>query len=122
MTMKPEFVRGTTPDLIAAAQRLRQNLTPAEQRLWQALKHRQFNGLKFRCQHPVGSFIVDFYCAQCRLVVEVDGEIHDQRMEYDTARTAKLNQFGYRVVRFSNQAVMTNLDEVLCQILAASEG
>ena len=119
--MKPEHVRGATPNIIAAAQRLRQNLTPAEQRLWQALKNRQLSGLKFRCQHPVGSFIVDFYCAQCRLVVELDGEIHEQRVEYDAARTAKLNQFGYRVVRFSNQAVMTHLDEVLCRILAASD-
>lgn len=68
-------IRGTTPDIVAA-RRLRQNLTPAEKSLWQALKNRQLNGLKFRCQHPVGLFIVDFYCPQCRLVIELDGD-HD---------------------------------------------
>jgi very-short-patch-repair endonuclease len=119
--MKPGRIRDTSPDLVAAAQRLRQNLTPAEQRLWQAIRNRQLNGLRFRCQHPVGSFIVDFYCPQHRLVIEVDGEIHDERGEYDTARTTKFDQFGYRVLRFSNQAVLTNLDEVLQQILAASQ-
>ena len=118
--MKPDRIRGTMPDIVAAARRLRQNLTPAEQTLWQAIKNRQLNGLRFRCQHPVGLFIVDFYCPQCRLAVEVDGDIHDQQVEHDTARTKQLDRFGYRVVRFSNQDVMTNLDEVLRQILTAS--
>jgi very-short-patch-repair endonuclease len=115
--MPPKRIRGTTPNIVAAARHLRQNLTPAERTLWQALKNCQLNGFKFRCQHPVGPFIVDFYCPQCRLVVELDGEIHDQQVDYDTARTKQLNRFGYRVVRFHNQAVMTNLDGVLQQIL-----
>jgi very-short-patch-repair endonuclease len=118
--MKPDRIRGINPEIVAAARRLRQNLTPAEQKLWQALKNRQLNGLRFRCQHPVGSFIVDFYCPQCRLVIELDGEIHDQQVDYDTARTDQLKQFGYQVVRFRNQEVITNLDTVLCQILNAS--
>jgi very-short-patch-repair endonuclease len=117
--MKPERIRGTTPEIVAAARQLRQNLTPAEQALWEALKNRQLDGLKFRCQHSMGPFIVDFYCPQCRLVIEVDGEIHEQQIEYDTARTMQMNQFGYRVIRFSNQDVLTNLDNVLRQILAA---
>jgi very-short-patch-repair endonuclease len=119
--MKPGRIRGTTPDLVTAARQLRQNLTPAEQTLWQALKNRQLNGLRFRCQHPLGSFIVDFYCPQCRLIVEVDGSIHSQQVEYDLARTKHLNQFGYQVVRFSNQDVMTNLNSVLQQIVTASQ-
>jgi very-short-patch-repair endonuclease len=119
--MKPGRIRGTTPDLVIAARQLRQNLTPAEQTLWQALKNRQLNGLRFRCQHPLGSFIVDFYCPQCRLIVEVDGSIHSQQVEYDLARTKHLNQFGYQVVRFSNQDVMTNLNSVLQQIVTASQ-
>jgi very-short-patch-repair endonuclease len=119
--MKPDRIRRTTPDIVAAARRLRQNPTLAEQRLWQALKNRQLDGLRFRRQHPVGSFIVDFYCPQHRLVVEVDGDIHSQQVEYDTIRTTQLNQFGYRVVRFSNHEVMTNLATVLRQILAASQ-
>ncbi|MBW4657338.1 MAG: endonuclease domain-containing protein [Drouetiella hepatica Uher 2000/2452] len=118
--MKSKRIRGTAPQIVAAAQQLRQNLTPAEQILWQALKNRQLNGLRFRCQHPVGSFIVDFYCPQCRLVIELDGEIHQQQLEYDIDRTQQLSHFGYRVIRFTNQEVITDLDRVLKQILKAS--
>ena len=117
--MKSKRIRGTTPALVAAARRLRLNLTPAEQRLWQAIRKRQLNGLKFRCQHPIESFIVDFYCPQHKLIIELDGSIHDQQIEYDAARTEQLNQLGYRVVRFRNQAVMTQLDDVLRQIFEA---
>jgi very-short-patch-repair endonuclease len=115
--MPPDRIRGTAPDIIAAARRLRLNLTPAEQKLWQALSKRQLNRLKFRCQHPVGPFIVDFYCPEHRLVIELDGSIHDQQIEQDTARTAQLNQHGYRVIRFRNETVLTNLKHVLHQIL-----
>jgi very-short-patch-repair endonuclease len=115
--MPPDRIRGTAPDIIAADRRLRLNLTPAEQKLWQALSKRQLNGLKFRCQHPVGSFIVDFYCPEHRLVIELDGSIHDQQIEQDTARTAQLNQHGYRVIRFRNETVLANLKHVLHQIL-----
>jgi very-short-patch-repair endonuclease len=84
------------------------------------LKNSQLNGFRFRCQHPIGSFIVDFYCPQNRLVIEVDGEIHDRQADYDAARTEQLNRFGYRVIRFRNQEIMTNLDSILQQILDAS--
>ena len=114
-------IRGTTPAVVAAARRLRLNLTTAEQKLWKALQKRQLNGLKFRCQHAIGSFIVDFYCPQCRLVIELDGDIHDQQVEYDEARTEQLNQLGYRVIRFRNSDVMHHLDNVLQQIQYASE-
>jgi very-short-patch-repair endonuclease len=117
--MQPDRIRGTAPDIIAAARRLRLNLTPAEQKLWQALSKRQLNGMKFRCQHPVGPFIVDFYCPEHRLVIELDGSIHDQQVEQDIARTAQLNQFGYRVIRFRNETVITNLEQVLQKIAAA---
>jgi very-short-patch-repair endonuclease len=118
--MPPDRIRGTVPDIIAAARRLRQNLTPAEKTLWQALSKRQLNGMRFRCQHPVGPFIVDFYCPEHRLVIELDGSIHDHQTEQDTARTAQLNQFGYRVIRFRNETVLTNLEHVLHQILEAT--
>ena len=113
-------MRGTTPEIIAAARRLRQNLTAAEEVLWQALRKRQLDGLKFRCQHPIESFIVDFYCPQCRLVIEVDGEVHDHQLDYDMARTEQLNQLGYQVIRFCNQDVLNHLDDVLRQIRIAS--
>jgi very-short-patch-repair endonuclease len=114
-------IRGTTPNIIAAARRLRRQLTPAEKMLWEALKERQCNGLKFRCQHPVESFIVDFYCPQYRLVIEVDGGVHDQQVEYDAARTERLSQLGYRIIRFRNQEVISNLSQVLQQITDAIE-
>jgi very-short-patch-repair endonuclease len=117
--MSPRRIRGTTPEIISAARRLRQNLTPAEKILWQALKNRQLQGLRFRSQHPIESFIVDFYCPQHRLIVELDGDIYNQQVEYDAARTEKLNQLGYRVIRFRNQEVLSHLPLVLLQIVEA---
>ena len=113
--------RGTTPELEQAARFLRGQLTPAETKLWDALRRRQLAGLKFRCQHPVGQFILDFYCPAKKLAVEVDGAIHDQQSEYDAARTAHLEQFGYRVIRFSNAEVMNDLQSVLDRIRHAAE-
>ncbi len=113
-------IRGTTPEIELAAKKLRKNLTPAEQILWQALRGRQLHGLKFRCQHPVGKFIVDFYCPQCKLVIELDGEVHDQQTEYDSARTAQLQAYGYHVLRFRNEEVFANLSSVLEQILCTA--
>ncbi|WP_071590839.1 endonuclease domain-containing protein [Synechococcus sp. PCC 7336] len=117
MPRKGDRIRGNSPEIIQAARELRQRLTPAEVRLWNALKNRQINGLRFRCQHPVQGFIVDFYCPACRLVIEVDGSVHDSRGEYDTARTEKLETFGYRVLRFGNEEVMENLDKVVERIV-----
>jgi len=119
--MDSHRIRGTTPNIIAAARQLRLHLTPAEKMLWEALRKRQINGLKFRCQHPVESFIVDFYCPQHRLVIEVDGGVHDQQVEYDATRTERLNHLGYRVMRFRNKEVISNLSQVLLQIADAIE-
>ena len=120
--MDSQRIRGTTPDIVSAARKLRQNLTPSEKQLWQALRNRQLNGWKFRVQHPVESFIVDFYCPQHRLVIELDGAIHDQQAEYDAARTEKLHHLGYRVIRFNNQDVMSDLRGVLQKIVNEIEG
>ncbi|MBW4462669.1 MAG: endonuclease domain-containing protein [Nodosilinea sp. WJT8-NPBG4] len=116
-------IRGTTRSIEQAARELRQNLTPAETRLWKALRGRQLNGLRFRCQHPVGRFIVDFYCPSCELVIEVDGDIHNQQeaKTYDRARTEHLQNFGYRVLRFSNAEVVDNLAVVLNRIAQVAE-
>ena len=115
MNYKPR-IRNTTPEIEQAARKLRKNLTPAEARLWLTLRNRQFEGLRFRCQHPVGNFILDFYCPACKLVVEVDGEIHDRQGDYDDARTSKLAGYGYKVLRFSNEQVLNDLPEVLAKI------
>jgi very-short-patch-repair endonuclease len=92
-------------------------MTPAEAQLWRALRRRQMAGLKFRCQHPVGRFIVDFYCPACKLVIEVDGDIHTQQKTYDQARTEQLQAFGYQVLRFTNEEVLNDLPSVLIRIL-----
>lgn len=109
-------IRGTTPEIDVAAQRHRRNMTAAEQKLWVALKNRQLNGLRFRSQHPLGRFIADFYCAQVRLVIEVDGPVHNKQADYDAARTQHFDTYGYQVVRFTNQEVLDNLPVVLAKI------
>ena len=114
-------IRGTTQEIEQAARRLRQNLTPAEAQLWNALRRRQLAGLKFRCQHPVGRFIVDFYCPACKLVIEVDGDIHTQQKAYDESRTEQLQSFGYRVLRFTNKEVLSDLPTVLARIVQVAE-
>ncbi len=109
-------IRGTTQEIEQAARKLRKNLTPAETRLWEALRNKQLEGLRFRCQHPVGNFILDFYCPSCKLVVEVDGQIHAHQTDYDDARTAKLTEYGYKILRFRNEQVMNDLPKVLAEI------
>ena len=102
------------------ARELRQQMTPAEAALWERLRRKQLGGLKFRRQHPIGRFIVDFYCPSARLIVEVDGKIHDYQKRQDAARDAFLTQRGYRVLRFRNEAVLQNIEMVLDEIKAKS--
>ena len=113
-------IRGTTPASEAAARHMRQNPTPAEEALWQALKGRQLHGLKFRRQHPVGLSVLDFYCPACQLVVEVDGEGHEEQRDHDEARSQQLGDHDYRVLRFRNDEVMNHLNAVLEQIWQAA--
>ena len=105
------------PELLQCARSLRQPQTAAERKLWARLRDKQI-GFKFRRQHPIYRFIVDFYCAACRLVVEIDGDSHVDQVEYDEARTEWLNMHGYRVIRFFNSDVLHNLEGVLETILA----
>lgn len=114
-------VRGSTPELDAAARLHRRNMTPAERALWKELRGHQLHGLGFRRQHPLGSFIVDFYCPQFKLVIELDGDVHANQAEYDAARTEHLAAYGYRVIRFRNEAVLSDLSTVLEQIAAAAD-
>ena len=106
-----------SPKMIQRARELRQRQTPAEARLWQALRSRQANGLKFRRQHPIGPYIADFYCAQVQLVIEIDGDSHAEQVEYDQARTAWLESQGYRVLRYTNSEVQENITAVLENIV-----
>lgn len=101
------------PNLRQRARELRAEPTPSEARLWQALRNRAAGGLKFRRQVPFGSYIVDFYCAEKRLVVEVDGGVHDEQKTYDSERTTWLESNGLKVIRVRNEDVMYHLDAVL---------
>jgi very-short-patch-repair endonuclease len=92
---------------------IRIGATPAETELWRHLRGRRFVGFKFRRQAPVKGYIADFCCAQRKLIVELDGGQHAERREYDNERTARLESFGYRVVRFWNSEISDNIDEVL---------
>jgi very-short-patch-repair endonuclease len=101
------------------ARTLRQQMTPAENLLWQHLRRKQIDSARFRRQHPIGYFVVDFYCAEHRLIVEVDGDVHIAQDDYDKARTEWLAEQGYRVIRFSNQQVHQQMSAVLEAIRSA---
>ena len=93
--------------------------TAAEFKLWEAIRNRKLNGFRFRRQHAVGRFIVDFYCADAKLAVEVDGQIHEKGREEDDARDVFLQSRGLRVMRFANQQVEIELDSVLGDVAEA---
>ena len=86
--------------------------------LWEHLRNRKLNGLKFRRQHPLNNFVADFYCHEAKLAIELDGEVHDieEQKDYDNGRTYELNELGITVIRFTNQQALTKTDEVLNQI------
>jgi adenine-specific DNA-methyltransferase len=92
-------------------------MTDAERALWSKLRGRRFEGFKFRSQWTLDRSVADFCCLQARLVVEVDGGQHNEKR--DAARTAKLKTKGFRVIRFWNNDVLTNIDGVLEVILEA---
>jgi len=89
---------------------LRNRGTPAEAALWTLLRHRQFDGLKFRRQHSVGPYILDFYCPEKKIAIELDGAFHNDpmRQEYDYKRNLCLRELGIRIFRCENQAMYEN--------------
>ncbi len=98
---------------------LRHDQTEAEYLLWQQLRNRRLMGQRFRRQHKIGPFFVDFVCPAALLVVELDGSQHLDRIGYDASRSKYLNQCGYRVLRFWNHDVMCRKEDVLAEILRA---
>ena len=101
------------------AKSLRLKMTEAEMVLWDRLRKKQLNGYRFRRQHPISSYIVDFYCHALKLVIEVDGGYHKEpeQQALDQARTANLENFGLHVVRFSNQEVFEDIERVVAKIV-----
>ena len=100
---------------------LRSNATPAEAALWRALKGRGAGGYKFRRQQGIGPYVLDFYCPELRLCVELDGASHDYKYEYDEQRTAYLRRQGIRVVRFENEQVWKSVDRIVEEIVRIGE-
>ena len=103
-------------ELRERAKQLRQAMTPAEKILWEQLRHNRLNGLQFRRQQIIDRYIVDFYCHEKALVVEIDGDIHDLQQEYDAERDNHLRARGFQVLRVSNYDVKDNLLLVLHKI------
>jgi very-short-patch-repair endonuclease len=112
------------PIKVVRARELRENATRAEKKLWSRLRSRQIAGAKFRRQHPIGSYIVDFFCDEALLAIELDGGGHAdaEQKEYDAARTEYLAGQGIRVLRFWNNEVLENTDGVLELILRTLKG
>jgi len=102
---------------------LRKAATPAERLLWDHLRNRKLNGLKFRRQHPIDKFVVDFYCHEKKLVIELDGDVHDIKVnkEYDEARTAMLAGLDIYVLRFKNEEVIDKIEIVLKKITETTD-
>jgi adenine-specific DNA-methyltransferase len=99
------------------AGRLRRDMTDVERKLWYAVRDRRLEGFKFRRQATIGTYVVDFLCAEAMLIVELDGGQHNE--EIDAKRTAFLERSGYRLLRFWNSDVTESLDGVLQSILTA---
>ena len=99
--------------LTALARENRKNQTPAENLIWQkVLRSKQLEHYKFHRQKPIGPYVVDFYCAELRLVIEIDGDSHAEQIDYDTQRTAFLESRGLRVIRYANRDILSNLASI----------
>jgi very-short-patch-repair endonuclease len=106
-------------ELFNRSKELRREMTPAEAKLWARLRAGRLEGFHFRRQQVIDRFIVDFYCHQAELVVEVDGDVHLEQEAYDRQRDAYLSARGLRVLRVTNRDVNGNLEGVLTAILEA---
>ena len=109
---------GAKPDIFKLAKELRKLETEAEKILWSQLNRNQLLGLQFRRQHPINRFIADFFCPKIKLVIEVDGSIHDipEYQAHDIGRSEVLNDFGITVIRFTNEQILNEIDSTIKQI------
>ena len=110
--------KGAPSDSFSKAQFLRRNETKAEKLLWEKLRNNQLGGLKFRRQHPVNIYIADFYCHKFKLIIELDGDYHDQeeQKQKDEVRTEVLRLNDLKIIRFKNEEVERDINQVLTTI------
>ncbi len=110
----------TNPDLWEKlkpiAREMRGKQTEAESLLWQHLRRHHLRGLSFRRQHSIGQFIVDFYCAKERLVIEVDGSLHQYQVDEDLIRQEFLKSLNLKMLRFTNDSILNSIDKVIKKI------
>ena len=113
--------RKASATMFERARLLKENETIAEKKLWEHLKGKQLDGYKFRRQHPIGRYILDFYCHTCKLGIEIDGAYHQDKLQQwvDTDRTQFLEDLGLRVIRFTNEEVLEQIEQVLKKIKEA---
>lgn len=106
-------------DKLELSRQFRKEMTDAEKMFWSVSRNRQIDGLKFRRQQVIDGFIVDFYCDELGLCVEIDGGIHDnlEQKKYDIERTRVLNERDLKVLRFKNNDIMNNIDDVINEII-----
>jgi very-short-patch-repair endonuclease len=117
-TRDPKMYLGASQDLRLMAKNLRNHQTDSEKKLWEFLRNKKFKGLKFRRQHAILNYIADFYCVQYQLVIEVDGGIHNRPdiIQKDNNRTIELQRSGIKVLRFTDDQIMDNIESVLTEI------
>jgi very-short-patch-repair endonuclease len=113
--------RRTTPKGYEHARQLRKELTPAEKKLWSYLHLMREEGVRFRRQHAIGNYVVDFCSPKAKLIIELDGSHHLEQEDYDTERTDFLVSKDYKVIRFWNSDVMNNIEGVIISIKYALE-
>lgn len=113
------FYYGASAEMLKRADILRREMTEAEKILWERLRKNKVSGFRFRSQHPISKFIVDFYCHKALLVIELDGDIHmkEDVAERDEGREIEIKKLGLRVLRFKNKEVYDNLDAVVDKIM-----
>jgi very-short-patch-repair endonuclease len=105
---------GASPIIFERAKLLRTAMTDAEKKIWELVCKNKLMGLRFRAQHPINRFIADFYCHPLKLVIEIDGSIHDipENHEDDIVREIELEKFGLKIIRFTNEEVLCDFDKV----------
>ena len=113
--------RRSTPKILHQAGELRKQTTPAEKKLWAYLRLMREDGIRFRRQYAIGTYITDFCAPRKKIIIELDGSQHLDQEEYDDERTKYLESQGYKVIRFWNNQVMKDIDDVMKEILFALE-
>jgi len=114
-TNQPEMFYGAKRKIFQNAEVLRSNMTISEKLLWERLNKSQL-GVRFKAQHPIDLFVADFYCHKYKLVVEIDGEIHQKQKEYDEGRTAEMENYDLKVIRFTNDQVLNDINWMVEEI------